>query len=322
MLQSEDSARHSRAAIVLAGGDGTRLRSLTRFVWGAEVPKQFCPLLGERTMLEETLLRTHAAVPADHTVVVVNRAHQRFYQPLLRGMTPHQVVEQPGNRGTAPAVFIGLRRLLELGRGATVAVFPSDHFVDNTERFARHIEKAFEAIDEFPQLCVLLGSTPNAPERSYGWLEPDGRISFDRPDLLRVRRFWEKPDAETAARLYRGGCLWNSFIVVAALPTLHAMFAEYTPELFCSFGAEMAAAVDEEAAAERLYERLESTGFSEQILAQCPPNLAVMKMDDLEWNDLGEPARVLDVVSSMSRRPRWFQNFVSGHSFDALAAGK
>jgi mannose-1-phosphate guanylyltransferase len=322
MLQPENSARHSRAAIVLAGGEGTRLRSLTRFIWGAEIPKQFCPLLGEQTMLEETLVRAHTAIPAEHTVVVVNRAHQRFYQPLLRRMAPHQVVEQPRNRGTAPAVFIGLRRLLELGRGATVAVFPSDHFVDNTERFARHIEMAFQAIDEFPQLCVLLGSTPNAPERSYGWLEPDARISFTHPNLLRVRRFWEKPDQETAARLYRGGCLWNSFIIVAALPTLHAMFAEYMPELFCTFGAEMAAAVDEEAAAERLYERLDSTGFSEQILAQCPPNLAVMKMADVEWNDLGEPARVLDVVASMRLRPRWFQNFVSGSDFDSLAAGK
>lgn len=322
MLQPENSARHSRAAIVLAGGDGTRLRSLTRFIWGAEVPKQFCPLLGQRTMLEETLLRAHAAVPAEHTVVVVNRAHQRFYQPLLRGMPSHQVIEQPSNRGTAPAVFIGLRRLLELGRGATVAVFPSDHFVGDTERFARHIETAFEAIDEFPQLCVLLGATPNAPERSYGWLEPDARVSFTRPDLLRVRRFWEKPDAETATRLYRGGCLWNSFIIVAALPTLHAMFAEYAPELFCTFGAEMAATVDEEAATERLYERLESTGFCEQILSQCPPNLAVVKMDDLEWNDLGEPARVLDVVASMSRRPRWFQNFLSGSNLESLAAGK
>ncbi|MGC1342936.1 MAG: sugar phosphate nucleotidyltransferase [Candidatus Binataceae bacterium] len=322
MSQPENPAPHSRAAIVLAGGEGTRLRSLTKFIWGAEVPKQFCPLLGERTMLEETLVRAHAAVPAEHTVVVVNRAHQRFYRPLLRGIAPHQVVEQPCNRGTAPAVFFGLRRLLELGREATVAVFPSDHFIDDTQRFAHHIEMAFQAIDEFPQLCVLLGSTPNAPERSYGWLEPDARISFTRPDILRVRRFWEKPDQETAARLYRTGCLWNSFIIVAALPTLHAMFAEYAPELFCTFGAEMAAGGDEEAAAERLYERLKSTGFSEQILSQCPPNLAVMKMDDVEWNDLGEPARVLDVVASMRRRPRWFENFASGTTLDALAAGK
>ena len=270
MRQLKNSDQHSRAAIVLAGGDGARLRSLTKFISGSEIPKQYCPILGDQTMLEETLERTNAAVPAEHTVVVVNRAHCRFYQPLLTGFAPRQVVEQPDNRGTAPAILFGLHRLLELGREATIAVFPSDHFVGNSERFIRHVEMAFQAVDEFPQLCVLLGTTPNAPEPSYGWLEPGSRISFTRPDILRVGRFWEKPDQETATRLYRDGCLWHSLILVAALPVLHSMFAECAPELFCTFGAEMAAIApgNEEATAERLYQRLDSTGFSEQILSQ------------------------------------------------------
>ncbi|MHB8382006.1 MAG: sugar phosphate nucleotidyltransferase [Candidatus Binataceae bacterium] len=322
MLQTENSARNSRAAIVLAGGDGTRLRSLTRFISGADVPKQFCPLLGERTMLEETLERAHAAASAEHTVVVVNREHRRFYQPILRATQPAQIVEQPGNRGTAPAILYGLHRLLQLGRKTTLAVLPSDHFVGDNERFARHIERAYQAVDEFPQLCVLLGTAPSAPERSFGWLEPDGRISFTQPDILRVRRFWEKPDQATAMRLYRAGCLWNSFIIVAALPTLHSMFAEYTPELFCAFGAELASPETEEVAATRLYRRIASAGFSEQILSRCPSNLAVLKVNDLEWNDLGEPARVLDVVATMRRRPRWFDNFVRSTELAALAPAK
>ena len=308
-LQQRDTAKN-RAAIVLAGGDGSRLSFLTKLISGREIPKQFCPIASDRTMLEETLERTEALVPREHTVVVVNRAHRLCYQPFLTDLATRQVVEQPRNRGTAPAILYGLRRLLELGSNATVAVFPSDHYIGNSEQFIRQVDNAFRTIDEFPQLCLLLGIAPSGPETSFGWVEPGAKISTDRSDIHLVRRFWEKPSQQNADRLYRGGCLWNSFILVAALPVLYSMLAECAQELFCTFNAEMVGSTpDNEAyAADRLYRRLDSTGFSEQVLSQCPPNLAVLKMDNIDWNDLGEPARVLEVVAALKRPPRWFEN--------------
>ena len=136
--------RHNRAAIVLAGGDGTRLRSLTKFIVGCEIPKQFCSVAGEQTLLEDTLERTALGVPRDNTVVVVNREHRPYYMPLVAGLEPRQVVEQPCNRGTAPAIFYGIRRLMDLDCEATVAIFPSDHFVGNDEAFMRQVQSAFD----------------------------------------------------------------------------------------------------------------------------------------------------------------------------------
>jgi hypothetical protein len=89
------------------------------------------------------------------------------------------------------------------------------------------------------------------------------------------------------------------------------MLAEYAQELFCTFNAEMVGTTpdNEASAADQLYRRLDSTGFSEQVLSQCPPNLAVFRMDNIDWNDLGEPARVLEVVAALKRPPRWFEDF-------------
>ena len=89
------------------------------------------------------------------------------------------------------------------------------------------------------------------------------------------------------------------------------MIAEHAPRLSAAFKLASAslASREEEAAAEALYAKLESVGFSEQILSRCPPNLAVQRVDDVKWSDLGEPNRVLDVLSSSRYRPAWVDSF-------------
>ena len=115
-------------AVILAGGDGVRLRSMTRGIAGDDRPKQFCPLVGEDALLTERRKRAALTVPAHRTLVVVNRAHERFYTPLLADLSAPALVAQPENRGTAPAILYAL--LVLAGRQAeadTVAFLPSDH---------------------------------------------------------------------------------------------------------------------------------------------------------------------------------------------------
>src|SRR5437016_8599056 len=101
----------SRWALILAGGDGRRLRPLTRQIAGDDRPKQFCPVLGGETLLEQTRRRVAALAPSERVLVVVVRAHERFYAPLLADVPSRCVVIQPENRGTAPAILYGLLRL-------------------------------------------------------------------------------------------------------------------------------------------------------------------------------------------------------------------
>jgi len=164
-----------RAAIILAGGDGTRLRELTRKILGKDVPKQFCPVIGERTLLEQTRKRVSLAVAPGTTIAVVTRPHERFYAPLLADIPLQNLVVQPENRGTATAIIYSLLRLANIVPNAAVALIPSDHYVDDDTAFMRHIDLAFEAVEARPELTVLLGITPDRPEAGYGWIEPANR---------------------------------------------------------------------------------------------------------------------------------------------------
>lgn len=187
------------------------------------------------TWSENTRNRVAQLVPVERSFIVVKQSHRRFYEPLLGDLRRSQIVAQPCDRGTAPAILYGILRAKSLGPDTTIAIFPSDHYVSDDVRFMRQVERAFDAVDEHPALSVLLGIRPDKAETSYGWIEPAARVSSWTPKLFRVKRFWEKPRWELARTLLAGGCLWNSAVVVARASVLEAMIAEHAPELVRRF---------------------------------------------------------------------------------------
>ena len=157
--------RQRRGAIVLAGGQGTRLQALTAALVGAAVPKQYCPLFDHgETMLERTMRRVALSVRPQRTATVVVRSHRQFYEPVAASGQTGALVVQPENRGTAPAVLYGLGRLAHPMQLDAVAIFPSDHYVDNDRRFMRHVDLAFAAVQAAPGVIILLGIVPTAAE--------------------------------------------------------------------------------------------------------------------------------------------------------------
>jgi mannose-1-phosphate guanylyltransferase len=289
-----------RAAVILAGGDGTRLRAFTSELFGEEIPKQFCPLWGEDALLAQTRRRAALLIEPAHTVTVFTAAHARFYQPLMADMSGEQVAVQPLIRGTAPAILYALMRLKKIAPDCAVAMFPSDHFVGDDRAFMRHVEAAFRAVDARPEATVLLGIKPADPQPEYGWIEPGELLANECEPVRHVRRFWEKPPPGLAQPLMRAGCLWNSFVIVARLSTFLGLFLIALPDLYQAFIAIEAelGTPSEETRVRRLYGRIAPANFSREVLAKCPFNLAVLPVNGVEWSDLGESGRVVKLLAN------------------------
>jgi mannose-1-phosphate guanylyltransferase len=303
----ERSAAHEREwwGLILAGGEGLRLRPLTRAITGDDSPKQFCVLHGGETLLEQTRRRAALAIPPARTLLVLTRGHERFYRPLVEGMPRHCAVIQPEDRGTAPAILYGLLRIARIAPMGAVAIFPSDHYVSDDAAFMSHVTAAFAAVRARPDLVVLLGIEPESAETQYGWIE--GAEPIGTTPLLRVGRFVEKPSHVVARRLFERGCLWNSFVMVGRIPAFLAMIRRALPELDAAFATVgVTLGTHAEAAALRaLYARLTPVSFSEGVLASRPANLAVLPVRGVQWSDLGAPDRVMRTLAGLGVTPAW-----------------
>jgi len=294
--------------IVLAGGSGTRLSTLTRDGRGNTVPKQYCALRGNQSLLGDAMARASALATDEHIVVVVAREHERYWGPELAGH-PAQRIVQPHNCGTAAGVLLPLTTILRRDPSAIVTLLPSDHFVADEHTLTGSLRAAQRAASTKPHRTILLGIEPDAAETDYGWILPVHRggpfAPTDAADTtLPIAAFLEKPDLATAAVLWSRGAVWNSFLVVAKARALRSLYAARLPALLAAFDA--AAPDCSPARAEALYERLPSNDFSRDLLEGAADQLGLRIVPPCGWTDLGTPDRVracLATGAGPSRRP-------------------
>ncbi len=294
----ENLSKQDRWAVILAGGDGSRLLSLTRQITGDERPKQFCSFLGTGTLLDETRRRVEPAFSPDKTLFSLTEKHSCYFDNLLHDVPPQNLVVQPKNIGTAPAILYSLLRLEQRNPAASVAFFPSDHYFSDNRIFISYIETVFNAVRLQPDSVILLGITPESPDEEYGWIEPEKNTT---QNLWNVRRFWEKPAPALARELLMRGCLWNSFVMVGQVSAFLKMIRKSAAELYEQFDAVKSklSTSEEVSAIKTLYENLPDTNFSTEVLTKSAKDLAVIPMNDSKWSDLGSPHRLLSTLSEI-----------------------
>jgi mannose-1-phosphate guanylyltransferase len=298
-------------ALILAGGDGTRLRSLTTQIAGDSRPKQFCPIIDGDTLLDITRRRVDMVARDDHQVVVVSRPHEPYYRGLASDLAPARLVVQPMNRGTAPGILYPLLRISALAGDVPVAVFPSDHWVSDDHAFIDYVHAAVRVTRERPDLVVLLGIDPDRPEMEYGWIEPSAScLEIEAEAVFAIRRFWEKPSQRLAEALLSRGCLWNSFVMVGTVSAFLALFRIAVPPLVSAFEPlrRVIGTPAESREAERLYAVLPDVNFSERVLSASVERLATIRVKSVEWSDLGNVERVMHSLGRAGRRPGWFRH--------------
>ena len=317
------SDRQHHWGVILAGGEGVRLKSLTRFVSGEDTPKQFCRLLGGQSLLAQTTQRISRTICSERTVYVLLNSHERFYSKELRNVPPAHMVVQPSNRGTLPAILSSLIHIVRQDKNAVVGFFPSDHHYAEEDRFMSGVDLAFSAAESNPETVTLLGVAARRPETEYGWIEAAPAMSTDSHDgLLKVKRFWEKPSARTAEELLERGCVWNTFVMIGRAQAFLELIRGGAADIYQAFERllSLPESVPMNDSLNAIYQYVAAADFSKLVLSGAPDRLGVWCLGDVGWSDLGDPRRVMTVLDETGIKYEWMASW--RNRAVAVAAGQ
>lgn len=206
--------------VVLSGGSGTRLWPLSR----EKYPKQLLPLVGDQTMLQETVARLDGIAGLGEPILVCNEEHRFAVAEQLRLLGKQgQILLEPCGRNTAPALALAALWARRAGEDPVLVVMPADHVILDGATFRDAVRRAVTLAEQ--GLAVTFGITPDCPETGYGYIQ-QGEPSVLDEHAFALRRFVEKPDRNTAeAYLAAGDYLWNSGIFVMQASTWLAALA-------------------------------------------------------------------------------------------------
>jgi mannose-1-phosphate guanylyltransferase len=291
-------------ALVLAAGEGNRLRSLTRNEQGVAVPKQFCSLQGGPCLLQEALQRAASVAPLHRICSVVAEQHRQWWTPLLSYLPEENVISQPQNRGTAFGILLPLLRIVERDPDATVMLLPADHYLRDEKIMAAALRRAAALAHADRGSIYLLGVEPDEPDTELGYIVPTSR---GRDGAAGVQRFVEKPNAIRARVLLDAGALWNVFIMAASVRTLLSLFDSRFEATIAAMRGFEGAHLDSH------YQNLRTVDFSKDVLQGRESMLKVLTVPHCGWTDLGTPERVGRILEGLqdTATPRYFPAHVS-----------
>jgi len=281
-----------RWAIILAAGDGERVRRLTRDGQGRTLPKQYWAPGDAGPMLRWAFDRAKRLTRPVRIVTVVAAHHREWWGDLVPGSMIAGMMIQPANRGTGAGILLPLLRVLRRNRDAVVVILPADQYVDDEATLGCSLAHAVSVVERGRRV-VLLGMAPQGPETDYGWIV-GGEVEEDgtRP----IHMFVEKPTPRAARELYRSGASVSSFMVVARGRALLALFQTAAPALLAALARvpedREGGIAPDPIALERAYELLPHVDFSRDVLQRSPSHLRLLAVPPCGWTDLGTPERL------------------------------
>ena len=273
--------------VILAGGRGTRFWPLSR----KKRAKQLLALDGKQTMIQQTVARLLPLAAAKKFWIITNDDLQLAIAKQVPNVPKTQILAEPAARNTAPAIGLAAFLLLRENPDAVIGMFPSDHVIADEKRYRETLERGIEVASAGPNI-VVLGIRPNRAETGYGYIEAG---ELFQGDALHVRRFTEKPNAETAAEFVAvGNYFWNSGMFLWSAQTLADALKEHLPktaalleEIAASYGTRKFAATFK-----RLYPKCENISVDYAVLeprsakGEHAGNIFCLPAD-FGWNDLG-----------------------------------
>jgi mannose-1-phosphate guanylyltransferase len=274
-----------RFAVIMAGGSGERLWPLST----PKHPKPFLSLLGNRSLLQQTIDRLKDWIPLERTLIVVGHDHRDLAAEQLPGLPPENLLVEPVGRGTAACIGLAAVAIARRDPKAVIVVLPADHAIGDATRFRDLLARADRLASSGAHL-VTLGVTPNRPATGYGYIQAGPPLDVDDPTALTVVRFTEKPDEKMAASFVaRGDHYWNAGIFVWRTDAIRREIGRHLPALHQGLS-EIEAAWETRARKEtvaRVYGGLEKISIDVGVMEKATPRL-VLPTGEIGWNDVGD----------------------------------
>jgi len=275
--------------VILSGGSGTRLWPMSRSTY----PKQFLPLVSERTMVQETVLRLRGLGALQAPIAVCNKEHRFLMAEQLREVCskPQSIILEPVGRNTAPAVAIAAFSAKK--PDDILLVLPADHVIADVDAFQASVIKA-EALAE-QGFLVTFGIVPTEAETGYGYIK---RATESTGDAYKVAEFVEKPSAKIAQQYVDSGdYYWNSGMFAFKASRYLEELEKFAPQMYKS-----SKIAFEQAETDEDFVRINECEF-----LQCPSDsidYAVMENTDAavvipldaNWNDVGSWSALWEVA--------------------------
>jgi mannose-1-phosphate guanylyltransferase len=253
-----------RAAVILAGGAGTRLRPLS----SDENPKQFLALFDGKSLLRLTYERLATLLPPEAIFVSTTTQYAAKCLEHLPELPPANVIAEPARRNTAPAIALCTFAIEQRHGTCTVSFLASDHYIGDVPEFVRVLARAYE-FAESNEFLMTIGIAPDEPNTGYGYLEVGEPVDGD---VHRVKAFTEKPDLARARDfLHAGNYIWNASMFVWRTDVFRRELASVAPEIAL--------------VTEGNYESMPSISIDYALMEKAP-RVATIR-GDFGWSDVG-----------------------------------
>ena len=312
----------NRVALLLAGGDGTRLRDLTCEIAGSPIPKQYCRLLKGASLLEATIARAQLFASQDRISVIINADHVDIARDQIHTLSESNIFIQPLNRDTGPGMIYALLQLEQTYPDATVAVFPTDHYIDKDWAFIGHVLRAVDSVSRMPEKIAILGIAPDRPETGYGYILPAHPVKLTDSAYTggsyHVEAFTEKPNPVDAQAIIKRGGLWNTLVMVFRLSRMLDLVQEIAPR-------EVEGLLELRTSPEKavsLYETMQPWNFSTKMLARIPQHLVVFKVANVLWSDWGTREAIERTYKALNLVPFWKLEKATGNRISKFDEGQ
>ncbi len=271
--------------VILAGGKGERFWPYSN----QHHPKQFLPLVSDKTMMEDSLELIQALETLGPIFIILSQNLLGPARRLLGKQKGINLIAEPEGRNTAAAIALATRLISQLDPKGVMLVLTADHAIQPKSEFKRAIEVAAKIAVEGKEL-VTLGIKPNRPEIGYGYIEAEGKHKLEsRLKTYVAKRFHEKPDSETAkSYLDSGRFFWNSGMFVWRVDTLWKEYQKSLPKMVSAFEKYGKLSSKEDVLRGQLvmiYQKLESVSVDVGILENA--DFIRVVVPKIAWDDIG-----------------------------------